>query len=637
MSTPNDVRPASGMGTPNDVPEELDDGVDLTSRMDPPVAVELPPLPVETTPGHLRLVPKAVTVTRPPTGAPSDELIGRSCGGYVIEKLLGEGGMGKVYSATNPRMGKRAAVKVILPEHSKNPHTIIRFLQEARAAAQIDDPNIIDLLDANEFEDGRPYLLMPFVEGTSLEELCDRLVMLPLDMAASILFQICGGLDAAHHHGIVHRDIKPQNILVGPRHQRAHFVRIVDFGIAKLLDPHLAGTFKTQTKVMMGTPGYMAPEQASGERDVDARADVYAVAVVAYRMLTGRRPYMAETLYALIENQASNAPFPRPRELRPDIPAAWDEAIMAALVNKRDQRLATVREFALRLAHGIPDGEPMLRALAPRLAESPLPPNAATLDLFLDHDIARRTGSQRPQAGPRRRRVSFAAWQLATLAILLLGFGGVVGGNLRGPLEQAAQSPPVPVAASTPSKSSTPSAAKEVLQNAAPPGSQATPPSGEAAPPHPAAPVEPHEVAAVVSPAPAAPPAPERVTSRAAPAGEARGRGSSAVGAKTVRSPAVEAPLVGGGSGSAGAKPATGPLSRDEAARLARVGVGMLIVNAQPWAEISINGRLEGFTPRRKKLPAGRYTVRMTKNERSEQVEVTVTAGQVTTLERSFR
>jgi serine/threonine protein kinase len=642
MSTPDDVRPASGMGTPNDVPEQLDDGVDLTSRMDPPVAVELPPLPAETSPGHLRLVPKAGTVTRPPTGAPHDELIGRRCGGYVIEKLLGEGGMGKVYSATNPRMGKRAAVKVILPEHSRNPLTIIRFLQEAKAAAQIDDPNIVDLLDASELEDGRAYLLMPFVEGTSLEELCNHLVLLPLEMAASILFQICGGLDAAHHHGIVHRDIKPQNILVGPRQQRAHFVRIVDFGIAKLLDPHLAGNFKTQTKMMMGTPGYMAPEQASGERDVDARADVYAVAVVAYRMLTGRRPYMAETLYALIESQASNAPFPRPRELRPDIPAAWDEAIMAALVNKRDKRLATVREFALRLARGIPDGDQMLRALAPRLAESPLPPNAPTLDPFLDHDIARRTGSQRHRAGPRRRRVSFAAWQLAALAILLLGVGGVLGGSLRGPREQAAQSPPGPLASSIssePSKASSPSVAKEAFQNAAPSGSQATPPSGEAAP-LPSASVasaEPHKAEPVVSPAPAAPVVPERVTSRAAPAGEARGRAPSSVGAKTVRSPAVEAPLAAGGSASAGSKPSTGPLSRDEAARLARVGVGMLIVNAQPWAQISINGRLEGFTPRRKELPAGRYTVRMTKNDRSEQVEVTVTAGQVTTLERSFR
>jgi serine/threonine protein kinase len=167
MNTPNDVRPAPGAGT-------------------------FPPLPVETSPGHLRLVPKATTVTRPPTGALDDEWIGRRCGAYVIEKLLGEGGMGKVYSATKHRMGKRAAVKVILPEHSKNPLTVDRFLQEAKAAAQIDNP-IIDVLDASELEDGRAYLLMLFVEGTPLDELCDHLVMLPLDLAASILFAIIPG------------------------------------------------------------------------------------------------------------------------------------------------------------------------------------------------------------------------------------------------------------------------------------------------------------------------------------------------------------------------------------------------------------------------------------------------------------
>jgi len=517
MSASNDVRPAE---TPNGVPEELHDGMDLVHRRGMPGAVEWAPLVVEPTPGCQRLNPRAITLIRP---LPSvlDELIGRRCGGYVIERLLGEGGMGKVYGATNHRMGKRAAIKVILPEHSRNPLVVDRFFQEAKAAAQIDDPNILDVLDASELEDGRAFLLMPFVEGGSLEELCDHLVWLPLEMAAAILFQICGGLGAAHYHGIVHRDIKPQNILVGPRQQRTHFVRIVDFGIAKLLDPYLAGKFKTQTRVVMGTPGYMSPEQARGERNVDARADIYAAAVVAYRMLTGRRPYMAETMYALIENQICNVPFPRPRDLRPEIPAAWDEAIMAALANKREKRLDTVREFALRLARGIPEGDQMLRALAPRLAESPLPPHAVTLDPFLDHDIARRRGIPHSPTRPRWR--PFARGQLAALALLLLGIIGGVGGVLQGHSQQEA--------ASALLREGTPTTVEE--------GSKGT--------------------------------------------------------------------------------------------------LGILLINVQPWAEIRINGQFEGYTPKQKKLPAGRHTVIMTKGDRNERVEIIVNPGQVTTLERDFR
>ncbi len=660
MSTPRDIRSEQGVGVPKETPVEMDDAEDRTSRVDAVLPVELPPLPVDTTPGHLRLVPRSTTVTRPPTGAPVDELIGRRCGGYVIDALLGEGGMGKVYLATNPRMGKRAAVKVILPEHSKSPQTVDRFLQEAKAAAQIDDPNNIDLLDASELEDGRAYLLMPFVEGTSLEELCERFVMLPLEVAASILFQICSGLDAAHQHGIIHRDIKPHNILVGPRQQREHFVRIVDFGIAKLLDPHLAGKFKTQTKALMGTPGYMAPEQAAGGRNIDARADVYAVGVVAYRMLTGRRPYTADSLYELIESQASDAPFPRPRELRPDIPAEWDDAIMAALANKRDRRLATVRELALRFARGIPQGEQMLRALAPRLAETRLPPSAPTLAPFLDHDVARRAGSERLSAAAPHRRIGLAAWQLVALVGITVGLGALVGGQL-----QISGSPPsddngrvaIAPAASQGGSNAPPAAAASTAEPAATPSAASTSPAPSASAPSPATndtatesaapagaegpPPSPAQTTAAQKPPTAAPapseepqqPSPPKAPERA-PASpsssDARSRTAVAPAAKprTATTPA---------STPAAAPTADGPLSREDAVRLAKLGIGMLIVNAKPWAQLSINGKLEGYTPKRKELPAGRYTIRLTNNDRNEEVVITITPGKVSTVERSFR
>jgi serine/threonine protein kinase len=466
MIPPKDLRRVSGMGTPNEMPRlpsEVSSADDLTRRLQPAVTAELPPLPVDTGPVRHRTARAAVTRTSPPVVRPDDELIGRRCGGYVIEGLLGEGGMGKVYVASNPRMGKRVAVKVILPEHARQPLNVDRFLQEAKAAAHIDDPNIIDVLDASVLDEDCPYLIMPFVEGTSLEDLCEQMMPMPLDVAATILLQICGGLDAAHQHGIVHRDIKPHNILVGPRQQREYFVRIVDFGIAKLLDPQLAGKFKTQASYLMGTPGYMSPEQAKGESNVDARADVYAVAVVAYRMLCGRRPYMDDVLYTLLEKHATNAAFPRPRALRPDLPVEWDEAIMAALSNDRNQRIATVRELAQRLARGIPDGDEMLRMLVPRLAEARLPPNARTLDPFLDHDIARRAGSRKLQSPPRWRHLA----KLAVAGLTLFALGGVTRALTA---SRSIQQPvPQPVSGPAPAKaaSSVPEEVPEVRGNAA--------------------------------------------------------------------------------------------------------------------------------------------------------------------------
>jgi serine/threonine-protein kinase len=474
--------------------------------------------------------------------------MGRRCGGYVIEGLLGEGGMGKVYLASNSLMGKRVAVKVILPEHARHPLNVDRFMQEAKAAAQIDDPNIIDVLDASKLEDGCPYLVMPFVDGTSLEDLCGQMGPMPLDVAATILLQICGGLDAAHRHDIVHRDIKPHNILVGRRQQREYFVRIVDFGIAKLLDPHLAGKFKTQASSLMGTPGYMSPEQAKGDRNVDARADVYAVAVVAYRMLCGRRPYLDEGLYTLLEKHATDAPFPRPRALRPDIPVEWDEAIMAALANDRNKRIATARELAQRLARGLPGGEQMLRMLVPRLVESPLPPDARTLDPFLDHDIARRTASPRSQPHLRRRCRAMSAFA----GLAWFAFGGVAGtaGTLCGPR----MSPEQPeIASSRPASSGDP-APEGALGAAGVPGAAETP--GTAGAPGTAAPAPP---------------------------------------------PLRQQP-----------QHQTGTLANLPAAPSVPQPPGTILVNVSPWAYVSVDGKRVGITPYRGTFSPGKHRVSLT-------------------------
>jgi serine/threonine protein kinase len=629
MSSPRDVRMGVPMGTPSDVPDELGTAEDRTSRVEPSSFLELPPLPVETAPGVrgvLHLAPKPPATAVSLSGARVDDLIGKHCGGYVIEALLGEGGMGKVYLANNPHLGKRAAVKVLQSKLLFRSDIVDRFLQEARAAAHIDDPNIIDVLDANQLDDGRAYLLMPYVEGVSLEDLCERKGLMTLQDAAPILLQICSGLHAAHHHGIIHRDIKPQNILVGRRRHLEHFVRIVDFGIAKLLDPELARKNETHSMAVMGTLGYMAPEQARGEKKIDSRADVYAVGVVAYRMLTGRRPYMDESLFGLIGNHATNAYFPRLRELRPDLPLEWDEAIMEALANDKAERLTSVRELALRLARGIPEGEQMLRLLAPQLSESPLPPHARTLDPYLDHDIARRSGSQRRQseqihhqgagrAQPRRGLVAVGALSLLLVGCLIgLGLSSRSSPTL---VPAGPSAPSIAMAPASPPAPAQPSAAPAEISPATVPGAPAvgSPPP---APPPASAP-------AAIPP----PPDEERSTTPARAASKER---PTPVG-KTARS----SPSQASASAASGSRASGGQLPKDDAASLARLGLGVLVVKVQPWALLTINGAQEGYAPKRKEMPAGRYVIHIaTKNNQSEVVEVTVTPGKVTTVQRSY-
>jgi len=192
------------------------------------------------------------------------DMIGRHVGGYELERLLGEGGMGSVYLASNRRLGKQLAVKIISRKYTADPEIVGRFFREAKAVAALDDANIIEVYDLHQFDDGLTYISMKFIDGQSLAALLRAMRMLPVDAAVAIALQIAAGLDAAHELGIVHRDIKPDNILISRRWRRRYFVTILDFGIAKLLDVHLASNYKTQTAVVMGTLAYMAPEQARG-------------------------------------------------------------------------------------------------------------------------------------------------------------------------------------------------------------------------------------------------------------------------------------------------------------------------------------------------------------------------------------
>jgi len=287
-----------------------------------------------------------------------------------LTRWIGTGGMGEVWEARSADLpGMRLAVKVIALEHAHDRHVVARFFGEARAAASIDDPNILLIHGTGRTEDGRPALVMQYIEGSPLSDLCNELGPLPIDTAGQILLQIASALRAAHRHNITHRDIKGQNVMVVPnRWGREWFVILVDFGIAKFHDADLAREIHTRTKSYLGTPGYSAPEQIVG-KPVDAKADIYALGVVAYCSLCGRPPYLAASGMEEMNLQLNGAPFPEPRELRPDIPPAWNDVILASLA--RDPALRpTASEFARRIADGMHNGASLLAMLAPRIASN---------------------------------------------------------------------------------------------------------------------------------------------------------------------------------------------------------------------------------------------------------------------------
>ncbi len=222
----------------------------------------------------------------------TDPFVGRTIGNFVLSRKVGEGGMGAVYLGEHNRISRRAAIKVLLPELASEPEVVARFLNEARASADIKHPHVIEISDFGELDDGTSYLVMEWLQGRSL---ADRMgaARVPVTQALHIGRQIAEALEAAHQRGVVHRDLKPDNVFLVERDGDADFVKVLDFGIAKILRG--ATELHTQTGAIMGTPGYMAPEQCRGEV-VDPRADLYALGVILYEMLGGRLPFEAEGL-----------------------------------------------------------------------------------------------------------------------------------------------------------------------------------------------------------------------------------------------------------------------------------------------------------------------------------------------------
>lgn len=261
-----------------------------------------------------------------------DEYIGKVVAGrYRLETLLGEGGMGVVYRARHVLIDRVVALKLIRPDLRGETHLRAWMLREARAANRVDHAHIVDIHDVGETEDGELYLVMEYLVGTSLSHECAKGPM-PLTRAVDVLEQMCAALARAHDLGVIHRDLKSDNIMLTSRGGRRDFVKILDFGLAALArDPRLA-----PKGAVFGTPEYMSPEQARGE-DATAQSDLYALGILFFEMVTGQLPYRSNDRETLLEMQRSAA-SPRPRQLRPELPQAAENIILKLLEKETRKR-----------------------------------------------------------------------------------------------------------------------------------------------------------------------------------------------------------------------------------------------------------------------------------------------------------
>ncbi|MEO6951835.1 MAG: protein kinase [Polyangia bacterium] len=282
-------------------------------------------------------------------------MIGRTIGNYVVRDKIGEGGMGVVYLAEHPRIGRKVAIKVLLPQLSQNPEVVSRFFTEARASSAIKNEHIIDIIDFGELPDHSSYITMEWLDGESLASLLERERVLPLARVQHIVRGIGRALTAAHAHGIVHRDLKPDNIFLVTKGDDRDFVKVLDFGIAKLMTDEAGAQgpggqgsgARTRTGAIIGTPVYMSPEQCRGI-SVDERSDIYSFGIIVYQMLTGQVPFAAEGLGDLLLKHMTEAPRPL-RELAPSLPESVERAVLHALEKEPQQRYARVEQLVAAL------------------------------------------------------------------------------------------------------------------------------------------------------------------------------------------------------------------------------------------------------------------------------------------------
>jgi len=399
------------------------------------------------------------TMRREPASNEYDRLVGETLDGrYYVQRKIGEGGMGVVFAARHAVIERPLAIKVLKREVMRDTATIKRFVQEAKAASRIGHPNIVDVTDFGTTPDGMTYSVMEFVDGMTLSRAIKEGAPFAPRRAILIAQQIGRALGAAHDKGIVHRDLKPENVFLIDRDERVDFVKIVDFGIAKVqpLEGKAEGPRLTRAGSVFGTPEYMAPEQAAGRSDTDGRVDIYALGTILYEMTVGHVPHRSDSTVRTIAMQMLDPIMP-PSQVRPDlaIPKPLELAIMKALAKKREERYQTMGELVVALD----EVTQQIKNAGASSSLPPLPPGADPTLTPTPHVAIRTTDAPKNQTAPRRamketlplhepafaqgpmslppptfddvEEVPVRRWPYVLLVLLLLGGGGAALWTMR--------------------------------------------------------------------------------------------------------------------------------------------------------------------------------------------------------------
>ncbi|HZS39744.1 MAG TPA: serine/threonine-protein kinase [Polyangia bacterium] len=401
------------------------------------------------------------------TQAMYDPLIGSTIDGrYIIEQVIGQGGMGFVYAARHAIIDKRVAIKVLKKEHGKDAAAVERFLVEAKAASKIGHQNIVDITDFGVLPDGHAYFVMEFLDGPTLGKLVHERGFIEPLQAIAITVQVARGLQAAHDKGIIHRDLKPENIFVLERDGQKDVVKIVDFGIARDVTTKKRLTL---AGMVLGTPEYMSPEQATGQ-PTDHRVDMYALGCILYEMLTGDVPYKGETPTKTLTMHVFDAPQP-PSQRRPDLPiaASLEAVVMRTLQKKPADRFADLRAMMAELdrvdaeLRGPSKPKP---ARAPTITQAP----ATEPNPIIDDEVPRSSG-----------RLGLIVAAAAVLLLAVVGMALAVGGKKKPVVVEQLPQPAAPPSAAPlvqpaamPSPASEEAARKdvEIVLRSDPPGAE---------------------------------------------------------------------------------------------------------------------------------------------------------------------
>lgn len=415
-----------------------------------------------------------------------DVLAGR----YRIDKILGQGGMGVVVAAHHIHLDDKVAIKFLLPQAMGSPEAVARFAREARAAVKIKNEHVARVTDVGTLDTGAPYMVMEYLEGGDLSQWLQQSGPLPVEQAVDFVLQACEAVAEAHSLGIVHRDLKPANLFVIRRPDGALSVKVLDFGISKVArgGSSAPDVSITKTAAVMGSPLYMSPEQMRSSKDVDARADIWALGVILYELASGASPFSGDTMPELVARILAEPPAPLVQN-HAGIPAGLEAVILRCLEKERDRRYESVGQLAVEL---LPFGSKRARLSVDRISgvlrASGLSASALALPPSSDPSEHPRGGSTEASwgrtdsaGGPKR------SLALAVTALVLLAVVGIVGWRATrveaqpGPASSVAAEPvsapvsapiaPVPSKAPAPSE---PTASPEPTSSALPEPSHTT-------------------------------------------------------------------------------------------------------------------------------------------------------------------